>query len=403
MGDDLSPQIAVRISGIDLRLNALEFVQSVKVEQAKDKADLVTIVLANPFRDKIGERRTSELLWTESLAFQPGNVVEVFLSYGNSEPELVGAGIIRRWMPNFPRTGVPTITIKAFDGSCLMMDGTDEVVATRARSYDAGVSLTDMVLNVFQDYGIRGDIHVEPVNAEPAVPTAKKSGMKDYTFVRGLANLVGHDFYVDWDLDHRQWIGHWEVPFVNTGAKRRFVWGPDFADGDGDGILLDFSPEFTIQGASTDVEAYYLDRDTKTWEQIIYPEEGPSEDKQEYRWAGDDTTVEADLQAMGNSFSGRSIRVKAGGTSVEVLPANGFQSAEEALSFARDWWKARAALLIQGGGTLVGWPKLRPGQLHEFGGLGPGLSGPWYIAECTHEWSRGGAYFNRVLARKIIP
>ena len=285
----------------------------------------------------------------------------------------------------------------------LAFDDTDEVVATRARTFDEGFTLTDMVQSIFLEYEFDALTHVDEVVAEPAVLTVKKSGMKDYTFVKGLANLVGKDFFVVWDPDAQQWVAHWEDPFVDTTDPKLFVWGPDFEAGEGDGNLMDFQPQFAIQSNSSDVELYFLDRDTKTWEQVVYPEEGKSDDKQEFKWSGDDTTVEAELQAVTDGLTARTLRIKAGGTSIEILPAQGFRSAEEALDFAKAWWQARQNLLIQGTGTIVGYPKLRPGQVHELGGLGLGLSGDWYFAEVTHQYRQGEGYINTFLARKVIP
>ncbi len=383
MGSDIAPKVAVNIAGVPLSGQAINFVQSVSVELAQDKADMITLVVANPIIDVPGEVRTSALLWTDALAWQPGNVVEVYLSYGDDEPELVAAGVIRRWMPSFPADGMPTITITALDGACLMMDGTDDVSAGAARTFDEGFTLLDMVVLIADDYGF--DIDFQGGETEPAVPTIKKAGMSDYAFVQGLANLVGNGFWVDWTADSQKWTLHWRPLEADDSDVKRFVWGPDFENGDGDGNLIDFYPEFAIQNQSTDVELYYYDRDTKTWEQVVYPEEGKSSDRQSFEWAGDDTTVEADLQAVGDWDAARGLRIKAGGTSVEVLPTQGFKSAEEALNFARDWWQARNSLLIQGSGTIIGYPKLKAGQVHDFGGIGLGLSGNFFIAECSHE------------------
>ena len=399
--EDLQPVVNVAISGNDFGASALEFVQSVKVELALDKADLITLVVANPIRDKLGERRTSKLLWTDAEAWMPGNILEVSFVYGDKRPSNIFGGIVKKWMPRFPRTGVPTIRLKALDGSSLMMDGPK---SSDARTFDEGTTISDMVRTVLGDYEINTD-NVVDVASEPAVITIKKAGMNDYIFVRGLAHLLGFEFRVKWDHIKKQWAAIFAPPIVDTSNKKRFVWGPDFEAGDGDALLLDFSPEFATHSASTDIEVFYFDRDSRTWEKVIYPEKDPdrSNNKANFQWKGDDTTVDADLSAVGDGTTGRGLRIKAGGVAVEVVPANGFRSAEEAFSFAKSWWEARQSMLLQGTGTIIGWPDLLPGQVHELGGIGPGLEGDWYFAEVTHTRRRGSVYESKFLARKVIP
>lgn len=397
---DILPEVSIKIEDTQIGDGTSDFIQSVQCELARDKSDLITMMIANPIKDAPGKQRTSELLWTKSLAFMPGNILEVFMSYGDNEPELVAAGIMRKWLPQFPKDGVPGLMIKAFDGSVQMMDGTDEVVATDARSFSDGMAISDMVIEVLGDYDI-DDTDVETVFTEPAIPTVKKAGMNDYVFVKGLANLVGFEFFVDWDIEDRFWKAHWRKPKIDDGDPKTFVWGPDFEEGVGKSILHEFYPSFSVQGKSTDVQAFYFDRDTHTWEEVIYPAK-KSDKKQKFKWKGDAATVEADLQALSNSETGRGLRISAGGTSVEVLPETGFRSADEALAFARAWWQKKQELLIQGTGSITGLPSLRPNQVHNLEGIEP-LSGPWNMPEVIHKYEQGSGYVCEILARKIVP
>lgn len=408
----VDPLIEITIEDTLLGPLATDKINSVSVELALDKADLITLVVANPFQTYTGSPQTSDLLWTNSMAWAPGNLIHVRMGYGDKASR-VGSGIIRSWLPSFPKEGVPTILLKAFDASVLMIDGYGGINASGARRSGDGVTLTDMVTSVFQDYGF-GLTNIDDVLTTASVETIKKAGMTDFAFVRGLANMVGFETFVKWDGS--QWQAFWRDPTkAAKGKKKKFTWGPDYALGGSaseEGILIEFHPEFNVQNVSTDVEVYYFDRDTKTWEQIVYPKKPESDDrgrgrrqkKAEFAWSGDTSTMETDLAAIGTADSARGLRIKAGDVSVEVIPQTGFRTAEEATDFAKAWWRARQNLLIQGRGTIVGDSEVAPGQTHHLSGLGPGLNGDWYFSEVVHRFSKGGGtgYITEFSARRVI-
>jgi phage protein D len=401
----LGPQIQIFISGIEAPIT--EFVTSCTVDESNEASTLISMTVANPPVDTPGQQRTSDLLFTDSMVFMPGNIVEVFIGYGAQDKEFIGAGIIQKWSPVFPETGMPTLNIKGFDGLKLMMDGDGErgINATAARRFERWWSMTDIALQIFTEYGFNTDNVVTDVEiATLSIPAQKKAGMSDYAFIRGIANTIGWEFFIRWDWAIRKWKVYFRPPIADDSGKRTFTWGPDYSrNGQVGGLLLEFSPTFAVSGTSTDIEVFYYDEGTQTWEKVIYPEKGPDKEKKpSFKWQGDDTKVSADLQNVGDANSGRGLRIQAGGVSVEVVPETGFKSYEEAFQFAKNWWQARQDMLISGAGSTIGYPKMRPGQVHEFLGIGA-LNGDWYIAEVTHEFARGSGYRTRFQARKVIP
>lgn len=396
----LAPQIVVAVNGTVLNT----FVSSCTVDRSLDSSTLISLIIANGYVDTPRKARTSELLFTDSLALMPGNVVEVYLGYGGSELEPVGAGIIKKWLPNFPQDQMPTLQLKCFDALSEMMDGNDDVEAMAARRFEDDTSLVVIARQIFNDYGFDISNVADEVTATVSIPSHKKVGTSDYQFVRGIANTIGWEFFVEWDFQKKKWLVFFRPPQPNTEAQQTFTWGPDFAKASFGGNLLHFRPQLVVQGQSTDVEVFYFDRGSKTWEKIVYPETRSSK-KKEFEWKGDDTTIEADLQAVGDANSGRGLRIQAGGVSVEVVPATGFRSSEEATQFAKNWWKARQEYLISGAGATIGYPKMQPGQVHILNGLGKGLSGNWYISETRHIFTADGdaMYTTSFVARKVIP
>lgn len=402
----MKPTIDLIINGNPLGGNVLELVEDVRVEMALDKATLVSLTLGNPFDDAAGRPRTSKLLFTDSLAFAPGNVVEVYLGNEGQKPGFIAAGIIRKWRPRFPRSGVPRISLTCFDALAEMMDGNDDVEATKARKFERDTPLLDLVLAIATEYKFDvSGVDTNPSASPPtlSVPAQKAAGTSDYQFVRGIANTLGWDFYTTWSTAAKKWVANFHPAKPDDSGKKTFTWGPDFTHAGGvGGLILDIDVEFSVQGQSTDVEVFYFDRGSKTWEKVTWPKDRSSK-KKSFAWKGDDTKMSADLAKAGDLDGGRGLRIQAGGVSVEVVPAFGFRSSEEAVNFARSWWRARQDMLLTAKGTTVGYPALRPGQVHEFLGLGDGLSGDWYIAEVSHTYSAANGFETGFVARKLIP
>ncbi len=199
---------------------------------------------------------------------------------------------------------------------------------------------------------------------------------------------------------------NWAPPSIQQDVpKRTFTWGPDAIQSDSE-VLISFSPEFAIQNATTDVELFYFDRDTLTWEKIVFPPEDPeqqqSSSEPELEWQGDDATVEDELAQTSTPTGGQGLRIRAGGIAVEVIPTQNFDSAEEAYAWAEGWWRARQRHLITGRGRIYGDGSIAPGQVHELLGLGGGLSGDWYFTEVKHRYSASDGYYIDFTARRIL-
>lgn len=401
----LRPRFEIAINGNRFDDRLLSFIQGVDVQLANDKADLITLTVANPVKDVPGEKRSGGLLWNDSLVFMPGGVVEVFMGYDNDEPEFVGAGIIRKQNSRFPRAALPTMIVKALDATVLMIDGDDSVDAKSARTFGSGSTFPEVANSICNEYGFNTtNIDTDTEVAEVAHAIPKKAGTSDYVFVMGMALALGWDFTIKWNHEvGGRWDAHFKPPVADDSQKKVFTWL-----GTEGGNLLDAEFQFSVQDNSTDVEVYYYDRGAKVWERVIWPKERGSDTKT-WEWKGDSTTESDDLKAvtslanLAGPNDSRGIRIQSSGVSLEVIPATGFQSAEDAIAFARAWWRARQNLILQGTGAIVGWPGMKPGQVHTFNGLGAALSGDWYVRECGHRMSTGAPYETSLFINKVIP
>jgi phage protein D len=405
----LGPRVHVKINDNTLLANAVDFIGNVKVEQARDKAGLISMTIYNPLLTIKGQQRTSELPFTDHKAFAPGNTVEIFFSYDDEEPVFCQAGIIQKTNPNFPRTGTPTLTLKAFDALVWLMDGNEKMPnTTAARRFGSDLTLAQIAAQILGEYGFDlANVDLSTKTPVPTVSSHKAAGKSDYDLIQGIASTLGWEFFTDFNPKTRKWMAFFRPPKTEIAGKKRFTWGPDFqGNGEVGGVLLDFDPQFSIRGASTSVEVYYYDEGSRTWEAIVWPKPKGKEKKKELSWKGDETSFANDLKAAGAADGARGLRIQAGGESVEVVPKKGFRNSEEAVAFAESWWRARQDLLITGTGSVMGYPKLKPNQVHDLQGLGAGYSGDWYFSEVTHVYTAGGGssvYENQFLGRKVIP
>ena len=386
-------------------------VQSVSVETALDKEDLITLTVLNPFTGTSNNQtRTSQLRFIDATAFATGQHLEVrFIQQG--EEVSLARGIIQEWLPVFPESGLATLTLKAYGGGILMMDGTPSVNAHDARAFSENMTISEVVSQVVNDYGFEPD--VEMLFEVPQRPILKKAGMTDYAFLKGLANLVGLDFFIKWDQSLGKFRVTWKEGALTDPFSLDMIWGPDYDKSSGRAIpLLSFEPSFAINGNPSNVEVYYYDQDGGIWERVIYPareENKEGKGSNELEWqnsalTGENvapTSMEQDIASATESNSARGLRIKAGGFSVEVVPNEGLRTAEDAVRFAEAWWKQRQRSLILGKGRIWGFNKIRAGQVHNLQGLGAGLSGEWFFSEVNHDYSEG-VYTIDFVCRKVI-
>lgn len=403
--NSLRPQVKLKINGYEFNEKAMELCSAVECEMALDKANLITAVFLNPFSVRRGESATSELLWTDSVAFMPGNVVEVWARWEQDEWTFIDAAIIKGVTTDFPRSEAPRLEIKALDASMWLMDGTEQINAFKGRVFNPGSKISIIAKEVLDEYGFNTDNVDTTGGPTLAVTAQKKSGTSDYQFLKGAANTLNYDFYIRWDVDKKHWKAYWHPQKQANNDPKLWTWGPDYyLNGSQGGILLDFRPEFAIRGKSTDVEVFYFDRGAKLWEKVPYPPKKKGKTKKnekKFKWKGDTTTVGEDLQVISHDAA-RGLRIQANGVSVEVLPATGFRTPEEAATFASMWWRARQETIMRAEGAVIGYPDLRPGDVHFLAGVGP-YTGPWYFADVTHTFKDGGVYETQFTCRSIVP
>lgn len=382
--DDLKPSIKVEVEGQELTENVTAAISRVEVDQSRDIADQITLSVANPIRDVYGSGQSGIFEFLESKAFQPGNEVKVFLGYGD-RLSFVGAGIIQRFLPSFPQQGVPSLSVVARDASVRLMDGE---TAAEARSYPQ-FDLDTAVREVLNRHDIvAGDI--TPLFGTFRSDLQKKKGMTDYQFVKGLANLAGHEFKVKMNEKSGLWEAFWRPPTSDQTQEYTFTYQNGPAS-----TLLSFDPEWGLHDAPTEVQVFYFDKASRTFE--LLKATGTGKKGEALKYTGPEGEVLSEITDLDK------IRIAAGGASVEVVPERPFRTPDEAERFAVRWLKARRDLFLTGRGRVAGLEKLRAGDVHVLDGIGVQFSGKWEFTSVKHVVDReSGGYFCDFFANKVM-
>lgn len=388
--ETIAPTIGIVVEGHDVSAELSPFVVRCDVDLARDIADMITLIVANPSSDVLG-RGYDGYTFTESKVLQPGNRVEVSFGYGGNNT-FVGAGEITRWLPVFPDGGTPTLTIKAMDASRRLMHGSTLVTNPyEARIYHSdSYQIADVMAEIIGQHGlVPGEIDQVPQATGPLV---KKRGMSDYQFVKGLANAYGYEFKIRWAPAKRRWVGHWRAPRSEQVYRYTFEYGVDKA------TLLSFQPQWNFDEAPTEVQVLARDEATGLWEELTVQGKAKEERRESaLRYTG---TLNEKLKEEIKSLT--QFRLAAGGHSVEIVVGEPFSSAEQAEAFARSWFARRRDLFITARARTIGIETVRAGDVHTFTGIGTQLSGNWEITVCRHVFDRTQGYYCDITCNKVL-
>lgn len=378
--ESAGPSITVYINDVKLGSEFTAHIVKAEVELSRDVADQLTITMVNPLITTFGMGDSqSEYLYVDSKAFQPGNEITVYMGYAGVN-QFLGRGIITKYLPSFPSDGIPKLTLKALDASVLMMESLD---GDHGATFP-DMSYSDIVTQIIGKYSLDvGEIENTPTLRK----IAKKSGISDYKFIKGLANLSGFEFKVRWDNNAKKWKVYWRTAKSDQALKYTFKYlaGPE-------STLLDFNPQFGLRNISTEVKVLYFDSLTRNWEEMSI-----KEDKH-----GEGITFTGSERMAKEIKSSTAIRVDAAGTSVEVVPERPFSSPEDAYAFAVRWLKARKDNFLMGDGRCIGVESLLPGQVHALTGIGKQLSGDWEFTTVRHIFDRDHGYTTEFFAHKVL-
>jgi phage protein D len=392
--DFMAPTFDILVEGQPLDSNVLEFIESIEYESADGIADVARIRAVNP-----------DFILSNAKVFQPGNEITIWMGYG-SEQEFIGRGIIRKQVPNFPQSGMPTIQAVAYTKDVIMMDNEPE--KPKKKKGKGGRVFKDSkfssaVENRASDYGFEQDIDDTPDEPSNFI---QRPGQSDYEFVNGLANLNGYVFWVDGD-DEGKWTLHFKNPdSLSKLQEKQYTFIYNQQD---DSTLLTFQPEFLINGAYTEIEVIVKDARTgQLFTTTVKEENGASPD---ISAIGDPTGEIASPSPIDILRSGSveglttasDVKLYFNDFSFNVNTDRRFKSQAEVEAWAKQWFRRMRENFILSRGRVIGVGNLRARQVHKLRGVGDLYSGDYYFTKVKHVCSKSQGYVIDFAARKVVP
>lgn len=382
---DLAPGFEVEIAGSRLGAGLTELVQSLEYESVDGIADEARLTIANP-----------DYALSNSPLWQPGNEMSLWFGYG-AELGFVGRVITVKPEPAFMQSALPTITLKGYTKDQLMMQNKPSREKADTRNFEVD-SIRDAVERVAARQSPTGesvyafqhlDIDETPRNRFAA---PQKADMSDYNYVKGLANLLGWLFWVDY-LEGRGWSLHFKDPENLDVQERKYTFEHNAGDASS---LLEFYPELALTGAVTKLQVQSRNPDTG---ESFVEEFEDTEDAPDAKYTGDPAkTVDEQY-----TTAGAVVKLFFGDYAVDVVSDKKFQSAADMKIWAQQWWRRKRENFVVGRGKTVGVEDLFARQTHRLVLPVASLTGDYYFPRVRHVFNGTDGYVCDVNARKETP
>ena len=401
-GEDLSPTFSLYVQDIELQQDVTRYIKSVEFESTIEMADLIDLTILNPNFAVSHEKN-----WLNYKGFAEGNEAELWMGYGRAD-HFIGRAIFQKHFPMFPAEDIPTLKVKGYDKSFLMMDASGPLKGAKENKIklveqspkdkkdNQGKSWVELkhstvVEQVARKYAMHPDI-----DATTKVDTmVQKKGMKDYDLVKTLANLNQREFWVDYRQAHG-WTLHWKKSNDTASPVYDFKYNAGAAT-----TLLTLEPEYGIQGAITNLLVLAWSEQREEWVSVVELEnvegENPIFKKGQSGKKGSNSAILNETLESANQF-----RFSAAGVAIDIISNHQFKDLDSLARFARGWFLDQKDNFMIVKGTVVGVETLLSRQVHNLTGTGcKRIDGPFYFIVVRHKQSDGG-YVCEFTARKII-
>jgi len=378
--DFSAPVWNIEINNEDIGEGIARFVRHVEYESSDGLADMAKVRLVNPDNEV-----------SDSKAFQPGNEMNIFAGYG-AQSSFIGRVQIIRAIPNWPQDSEPTLNVEGYTKDSDMMEnepeGSKKKKGKGGRTY-TDAKYSDAVEDRAKDYGFELDIDPTEGSVKSII---QKAGMKDYAFVKGMANITGYIFWVDATKDGK-WTLHFKNPDNLQVQDEELTFKYIYED---ESSLLSFQPELLLKGAKTKIAVKVKDRTTGA---IMVAEVEEENDK-----APDmDATGDLDGKIQSEYTSASDIQLQFGGFSFDVITNRRFTVEAEVVAWAQQWYRRMRENFILSRGRTIGIPSLKALQRHGIDGVGTAYNGLYQFSKVRHVINDQNGYVCEFGARKVVP
>lgn len=374
--EQMAPGYKVSIEGSELGTGLTELVGQLEYESVDGIADEGRLTIANP-----------DLILSDSPMWLPGNEMDIWFGYG-VELKQIGRVQIVRPEADFPRDTTPSITIKGYTKDQLMMQNTPEKAEASIRDFE-----TSLISDAVERVASRKAYSIDFLDIDETpnrFASAQKADMSDYQFIKGLANVVGYLFWVDYEHEEEGWTLHFKDPETLQLQDRKYTFQYNAGDRS---TLLDFRPEESLSGAVTKLQVQ--SRDPETGKTFV----GEFEDDEEApdsKYQGDPSKVVDETQTT----AGAVVKLFWGDYALEVVADKKFKTEADLKWWAQQYFRRRRENFIIGRGTAIGANDVFARQSHNLDGLAKHLNGGYYFARVRHVFTPTDGYLMDFTARK---
>lgn len=336
-GKLLSPAAVISVS-LDLDLNA---------------PDMVDITI-NEGLDIDSQKFT----WLDNPILNPGKKVDIFFGYANKKKNCLFKGTINSLSPSFPSSGVPQLTVKAYDFSHMMQTKFNDFNTVKVKYSDIASELAGK--NGLSSGGVESTLVVHDM-------VDRSQGQSDYHLLKELASKLNYEFFV------RE-----KKLFFRKPKDKKIIQTFEYKKS-----IISFSPRLTTASIPPAVVVSGWNENKK--------------ERVEGKASLGDVVKDASVSKYIKKFVSQAQGSKPKGFEADVE----VNSKEEAKRRAELELKKLADKFIEGDLEVVGDPTLVPGNSVKLKGLGELFSGNYYILTAKHA-IRSSGYTTNLGLRRVI-
>lgn len=336
----INPNRIVRIEGKDVTEDISADIISVSFEDHATDVDMATIEVNN-----------KDSKWVDSDTFEKGKTLELLLGYGHAVEQVFKGKIVRPEL-SFPESGVPTLTVRAYDLSYLMR-------RTEEKKNSTWENVTDSQLarKIASKYGFKSNQLIID-ETKDVIPYVAQGNVSDWEFLKERAERIGFELFVE--LDEFHFHRPRDYMQKKSGA---FEYGRN---------LRSFEPRLSTQDQVSKVVVKGWDHNKKT--PIVAIATSGS--------TGERTVLGAQ---SGSDFVKEDF-----GEGAKILHDKVPSTQKEAEELAKAYFRQKEYELIDGHGTCIGEVTLKAKSLIEIEGVGRKFSGTYYVTRVTHSLDDSG-------------
>ena len=349
--DFYAPTFLIKIGGksqSELKIAVISLV----VDENLESASMFTLNINEGL-----DMETQKFTWLDNKLLDPGegDDVEIYIGYASrakkfTEPLITGK--ITALNPSFPSTGVPTLSVQGYDHSfCLQKS-----VVKKKRTFDEEKNYGDVAKKIASEHNLSsGDIDSK---IQPCKKITQNPGESDYTFLKRLADRVGHEFFV------RNKKLYFREPKDDEEEVVSLEWGKG---------LMSFSPRLSTAKVVSKVTV-----------------KGHNQKDPKKPFIGVATLKDIGFKETGAKSGAESVKTctkKEVETSEHDFPVC---SEDDAKALAKALLTKANNSLIEGSCECIGIPELRAGTNVQIKGIGKRFSGKYYVKSVKHSIGDGG-------------